>query len=322
MVNAAARSHIAATLVFVASVLLLVRQRAGLVRGHRTGRRDVAPAGRRRTTRAVPKARARHALPVRRGHRGAGDRGGAELPDAQRPRRRHRAAAGDGRAQAAGGALAPRRRHRGRRGAVPAARRGARHAVAGQRALLSTGRVGRLRGDRADRRLAAARCRRARRCGCRRARWPCRSRWPSACFLFFPRVAGQFWALQRGGAGDHRPVRRNVAGQHQQARHRIRPGISRAFRGHAAAAARRCTGAARCSTTSTASPGAAMRVAGTTPARSSRCWASRCVIASRSSPPISAGCSRSTRVARCPRRDVFMRRTTGSCRPSSRSPAP
>ena len=44
---------IAATLVFVASVLLLVWQRAGLVPGDRARRRGVAPAGRRAAPRAA-----------------------------------------------------------------------------------------------------------------------------------------------------------------------------------------------------------------------------------------------------------------------------
>ena len=59
-----------------------------------------------------------------------------------------------------------------------------------------------------------------------------------ACFLFFPRISGQFWTLQHGSAATTGLVGRNVAGQHRRARHRIRPGVSRALRGCAAAARR------------------------------------------------------------------------------------
>ncbi len=88
-----------------------------------------------------------------------------------------------------------------------------------------------------------------------------------ACFAFFPRVAGHFWALQRDASGGHGTVRRDVAGQHRQDRQRIRSGVPREFRRHAAAAAPRCTGAARCSTASTDSPGGASAGACTCPSR-------------------------------------------------------
>ena len=121
--------------------------------GHRARRRSSGACWWRGGRIAPPKPRTRHALRVRRDHRGAGDRGGGELPHAQRPRGRHRAAAGDGRAQAARGALAPRRRHRGRRRRCSCC---SPSALATQslvaRAVLSTHRLGRLRRHRHHRR--------------------------------------------------------------------------------------------------------------------------------------------------------------------------
>ena len=237
MVNAAARAHIAATLVFVASVLLVCGSAPLWCVVIATGCGGVAPAGRQRPTSSGPSR----------------DRGtrfllgavtavlvvavAVEFPHAQRPRGRHRAAAGDGRTQAARGALAPRRRHRGRRGAVPAARRGARRPVAVARAALSTGRVGRLRGDRAHRhpRRRADAARRAAAVGARTGHGH------AAGGRLFPVLP----AIRRAvlGAAARRQATtglsgRNVTGQHRQARHRIRSGLSRALRGRAAAASR------------------------------------------------------------------------------------
>ena len=106
--------------------------------------------------------------------------------------------------------------------------------------------------------------------------------------------------------GDDRAVRRDVAGQHQQTRERIRPGISRAIRGQAAAARESLywrgpvlnnfDGFTWRRERAQLLPRRAARDAG-------RC---RSATASRSSPPISAGCSRSTPSTPVPRRDVFM----------------
>ena len=65
----------------------------------------------------------------------------------------------------------------------------------------------------------------------RRARWRMALPLALACFLFFPRMAGQFWSLRARRAGDHRPLRRDVAGRHRQAGQRIHAGIPRPLRG-------------------------------------------------------------------------------------------
>ena len=76
MVTAAARSHIAATLVFAASVLLVARQRAGLVRRHRAGRGDVARARGRAAASRRRSASAGMRFLLGADHRGAGGRRG------------------------------------------------------------------------------------------------------------------------------------------------------------------------------------------------------------------------------------------------------
>ena len=157
---------------------------------------------------------------------------------------------------------------------------------------------------------ALDRARRAAALGARAGHGACRWRWRVSCSS--RASAGQFWALQRGAQRGHRPVRRDVAGQHRQARQRIRSGVPRALRGHDAAAAGalywrgpvlngfdgftwRRERAARY----LADAARAARRAGT-------------VTASRSSPPTSPGCSRSTPWTRS-RAATCSCRTIGSC---------
>ena len=127
----------------------------------------------------------------------------------------------------------------------------------------------------------------------------------AACFLFFPRVAGQFWALQRGAQATTGLSDEMSPGSIGKLAIEYDPAFRVRFEGDAAAARRAVL----------ARPGAQrlrrIHLAAREPRRvprrrRSRCWASRCVIASRSSPPTSAGCSRSTPSTTSPRRDVFL----------------
>ena len=190
------------------------------------------------------------------------------------------------------------------------------HAGAVARASLSTGRSGAP----APRfaliaRSAAARSPRAPRCGCRRAHWRCRFRWrwPVSCSSrASPGSSG------RCSAATRRPpacrTRCHRAASASSPPNTIRPSAcaSRAtpppraalyWRGPVLNELRRLHLAARA-------------LAGTTPARAARhAGRSRCVIASRSSPPTSAGCSRSTRSTRA-RAATSSCRTTGNCQRS------
>ena len=188
-------------------------------------------------------------------------------------------------------------------------------AVAGARSLLSTHGVGRLRRDRDHRRSQRRACAAggAAPVGTRAGDVRAAGR---GMFPVFPASRRPVLGPAARRAGDHRPVRRNVAGRHRQAGDRLRTGLSCAIRGQAAAARLRCTGAARCSTISMASPGAGA-ARSTIPARHSRCWARRCVIASRSSPRSSTGCSRSTPSMRVRAATCSSPLTTGSCRVSN-----
>ena len=102
---------------------------------------------------------------------------------------------------------------------------------------------------------------RAPRCGCRRARWPCRSRWrsPVSCSSReSPDSSGRCSAADRRTTGLSDEM---SPGSISKLATEYDPAFRVRFEGDAATATPRCTGAARCSTTSTASPGGARAVA-------------------------------------------------------------
>ena len=204
-------------------------------------------------------------------------RGALELPDAERPRRGHRAARAHGRAQARSNPVRAATTDRRRRLAVHAARGGARRSVAVAAPALSTVRLGCVRrdgGDRASRDRAVD----ARRAAAVRARAgdgdPAgRGLLPVFSANLRP-VLGA--ATRRAGVDRARATKWRPAASAELATE-YEPAFRVRFEG-AAAAARACTSAARCSTASTASRGAVKDRCCTAPARS-RCWGRRCATA-------------------------------------------
>ncbi len=69
-----------------------------------------------------------------------------------------------------------------------------------------------------------------------------------ACFLFFPRISGQFWTLQQGGMATTGLTDEMSPGSISELATEYDPAFRVRFEGRRRRAARRCTGAARCST--------------------------------------------------------------------------
>ena len=174
------------------------------------------------------------------------------------------------------------------------------------RAALSTDRVGRLRRHRDRCRSQRRAARRGRRCACRRARWRCRFRWPRRVSCFSRGSAASSGPCSAASEATTGLSDEMSPGSISKLADRLRSGISRALRRQAAAAARRCTGAARCSTTSTASPGAGTAATYYPGARARDAGRAGPVSHHARAHPAAAGCSRSTPWTRVSRRDVFI----------------
>ena len=154
---------------------------------------------------------------------------------------------------------------------------------------------------------------RARHCACRRARWRCPCRWrrhASCSSRGSPASSGR---LQRGDEATTGLSDEMSPGSIGKLAIDYDPAFRVRFEGDAAAAQPRCTGAVRCSTISTDSPGAEAAAMYHPGARLEMVGDADPVSRHARAQPTSAGCSRSTPSTRAPRARRLHRLTTGNC---------